>query len=98
MVKYSKEYKLDAVRFSDYLGVAYTAGWLGIPYYTLKDWRKQFKKFGDQAFVGRGKKHQNENKANQLKIQQLEAENFNLKQELETVREALAILAKNSRK
>ena len=43
MVKYEKSFKFEAIALSDIFGVAYTAGWLGIPYCTLKDWRRQYK-------------------------------------------------------
>ncbi len=40
MSTYSKEFKQDALRLSDEIGVKKAAVQLGIPYYTLADWRK----------------------------------------------------------
>lgn len=92
MVKYEKSFKFEAIALSDIFGVAYTAGWLGIPYCTLKDWRRQYKKYGVQAFSGRCSRSQNnENDAIQ-QIINLKSENAELRKELETLKAALAIL------
>ena len=40
MVKYSKEFKEQALLLSDEIGVKKAAGQLGINYSTLADWRK----------------------------------------------------------
>lgn len=39
MGTYDKQFKKEAVRLSDEIGVKKAAGQLGIPYYTLADWR-----------------------------------------------------------
>ena len=40
---YSKEFKEEAIRLSDEIGNKKTAAQLGIPYYTLADWRNKSK-------------------------------------------------------
>ena len=40
MSKYSKEFKEEALKLSDEIGVKKTALQLGLQYYTLADWRK----------------------------------------------------------
>ena len=40
---YSKEFKSEAIRLSDEIGVKKAASQLGIPYYTLADWRNRSK-------------------------------------------------------
>ena len=43
MATYSKEFKEEAIRLSDEIGNKKAAAQLGIPYYTLADWRNQSK-------------------------------------------------------
>ena len=43
MSKYSKEFKEEAIRLSDEIGNKKAAAQLGIPYYTLADWRNKSK-------------------------------------------------------
>ena len=50
--KYDKEFKEEAVKLSNEIGVKQAAAQLGIPYYSLAEWRR--KAFGDHAFVGSG--------------------------------------------
>jgi len=54
MRKYDKEFKEEAVKLSDELGVKQAAAQLGVPYYSLAEWRQKRKNFGDHAFVGSG--------------------------------------------
>lgn len=42
-MKYSKEFKQEALKLSDEIGVKKTASQLGIQYYTLVEWRKNRK-------------------------------------------------------
>ena len=39
MVIYEKSFKEEAVKLSDEIGVKKGAAQLGVPYYTLADWR-----------------------------------------------------------
>ena len=43
MTKYSKEFKEEALKLSDEIGNKKAASQLGIPYYTLADWRNKSK-------------------------------------------------------
>ena len=43
MATYSKEFKAEALRLSDEIGVKKAAEQLGIPYFTLADWRSSRK-------------------------------------------------------
>ena len=54
MRKYDKEFKEEAFKLSDEVGVKQAAAQLGIPYYSLADWRQKRKAYGDHAFVGSG--------------------------------------------
>ena len=52
MRKYDKGFKEEAVKLSDEVGVKQASAQLGIPYYTLAEWRHKRKAYGDHAFVG----------------------------------------------
>ena len=72
MSKYSKEFKEEALKLSDEIGVKKAALQLGLQYYTLADWRKARKY---------AKKHTvvlTENEAH-AKICELERENAELR-------------------
>ena len=43
MKKYSKEFKEEALRLSDEVGLKKAAAQLGLNYYTIADWRKNRK-------------------------------------------------------
>lgn len=42
-MKYNKEFKAEALKLSDEIGVQKAAQQLGLPYYTLTDWCKDRK-------------------------------------------------------
>lgn len=42
-MKYSKEFKEEALKLSDEIGVKKAAAQLGVQYYTIADWRKNRK-------------------------------------------------------
>lgn len=54
MRKYDKGFKEEAVKLSDEVGVKQAAAQLGVPYYSLAEWRQKRKAYGDHAFVGSG--------------------------------------------
>ena len=86
MSKYSKEFKEEALKLSDEIGVQ-----LGVQYYTLADWRKARKY---------AKKHTvvlTENEAN-AKICELERENAELRLANEILKDALGFFAKDRKK
>jgi transposase len=43
MGKYSNAFKLEAIKLSDEIGLKKAAAQLGLPYYTLADWRNNSK-------------------------------------------------------
>lgn len=52
MTTYEKSFKEEAVKLSDEIGIKKAAQQLGIPYYTLADWRHRQNIHGSQAHVG----------------------------------------------
>lgn len=95
MRKYDKGFKEEAVKLSDEVGVKQTAAQLGIPYYTLAEWRQKRKAFGDHAFVGSGIRRDaplSENEREMMKqIRELQKAN-------EILKDALGFFAKDRKK
>ena len=88
MATYENSFKEEAVRLSDDIGVKQAAAQLGIPYWTLADWRAARKAKGSQAFVGSGHKRLPTDEK-ERRILELEKENADLKRANEILKDAL---------
>ena len=91
MTTYSKEFKAEALRLSDEIGVQKAAKQLGIPYYTLADWRRSRKE----------KQPENMEKSDEdirKRNRELEKENAELRQANEILKDALGFFAKDRKK
>ena len=95
MRKYDKEFKEEAVKLSDEVGVKQAAGQLGISYYTLAEWRHKRKAYGDHAFVGSGIRRDAPLSENE---RQLIRENAQLRKANEILKDALGFFAKDRKK
>ena len=94
MRKYDKEFKEEAVKLSDEIGVKQAAAQLGIPYYSLAEWRQKRKAFGDHAFVGSGIRRDaplSENERLMKEITELQKAN-------EILKDALGFFAKDRKR
>ena len=94
---YEKSFKEEAVRLSDEIGVKKAAEQLGVPYYTLADWRQQRKRYSAQAYVGSGHKRMSAGPKEQ-ELYELRKENAELRRANEILQEALGFFAKNRKK
>ena len=94
---YEKSFKEEAVRLSDEIGVKKAAEQLGVPYYTLADWRQQRKRFSTQAYVGSGHKRMSADPKDQ-ELYELRKEIAELRRSNEILQEALGFFAKNRKK
>ena len=91
MTKYSKEFKEEALKLSDEIGVKKAAEQLGLQYYTLADWRKLRKlKIKNKVVF-------TEDEASR-RISELERENRELKQANEILKDALGFFAKDRKR
>ena len=91
MTKYSKEFKEEALKLSDEIGVKKAAEQLGLQYYTLADWRKLRKlKIKNKVVF-------TEDEASR-RISELERENRELKQANDILKDALGFFAKDRKK
>ena len=91
MRKYNKEFKEESVKLSDEIGVKQAAAQLGIPYYSLAEWRQKRKAFGDHAFVGSGIRRDAPLSENE---RQLIKENSELRKANEILKDALVFSPK----
>lgn len=91
MKKYSKEFREEALKLSDEIGVKKTASQLGVQYYTLAEWRKNRKaetKMPDPATDAEQR----------ARIRELERENNELRQANDILKDALGFFAKDRKK
>ena len=96
-MQYDKTFKEEAVRLSEDIGVKNAASQLGIHYYTLYGWRKEYKKYGSSAYLGSGHKRKVLTGKDQ-RILELEKENNELKHSNEILKEALGFFAVRRKK
>ena len=91
MKRYCKEFKSEAVRLSDEIGVKKAAEQLGLAYYTLADWRQQRKERERKSAP------LSDQDAREL-IERLERENRELREANEILKDALGFFAKDRKK
>ena len=96
-MKYDNSFKLEALKLSDEIGVRKAAEQLGIPYYTLADWRNIRKSVGESAFVGSGNRREPLDEKDR-RIQELENELRETKRANEILKDALGFFAESRRK
>lgn len=77
MMTYDKRFKEEALKLSDEIGVTKAATQLGIPYYTLSNWRYKQRAYGDLVHVSSGHKRETGDEKDQ-RIRHLEKENAEL--------------------
>ena len=93
MAKYSREFKEEALKLSDEIGVKKAASQLGLPYYTLADWRNRTR----DRITGQHKKEMSLTEQ-EIRIRELERENAELKEANEILKDALGFFAKDRKK
>ncbi|MBQ6212338.1 MAG: transposase [Ruminococcus sp.] len=86
-MKYSKEFKEEAIRLSDEIGLKEASQQLNLQYYTLSDWRSK-----RNAREKREKSFITDNELRERNLE-LERENAELRKANEILKEALALVA-----
>ena len=97
MTTYEKSFKEEAVRLSDEIGVKLAASQLGIPYWTLADWRAARRARGSKACIGSGHRLRPGDEE-ERQIYELKKENAELKRANEILKDALGFFAESRRK
>lgn len=88
---YSKEFKEEAIRLSDEIGNKKAAAQLGIPYYTLADWRNRSKHKPKEVQVLSEEELR-------IRNRELERENAELREANNILKDALGFFAKDRKK
>ena len=91
-MKYSKEFKEEALKLSDEIGLKKAAQQLGNQYYTLSDWRSK-----RNAAIKAQKNQMSDEEANKL-ILELEQENAELRKANDILKDALGFFARDLKK
>ena len=90
MKHYSKEFKEEALKLSDEIGLKKAAQQLGIAYYTLADWRS-IRRNAPPVEIPSAEEQA-------ARIRELERENAELQKANEILKDALGFFAKDRRK
>ena len=91
-MKYSKEFKEEALKLSDEIGLKKAAQQLGIQYYTLSDWRSK------RNAAVKAKKYQMSDEELTQRNLELERENAELRKANDILKDALVFFAKGRKK
>jgi len=91
MNRYSKEFKSEALKLSDEIGVKRAAAQLGIQYYTIADWRRHRKIDAENA-------HPMSDAELKMRNSELEREIDELHKANEILKDALGFFAKDRKK
>ncbi len=93
---YSNEFKAQSIKLSDEVGTKKAAAQLGIPYFTLADWRNRVREkiegTSPESSTGKALTEQ------ELRIRELEKENAELRNANEILKDALGFFAKDRKK
>ena len=93
-MKYDNSFKLEALMLSDEIGLRKASDQLGIPYYTLSEWRNIRKSEGESAFVESGNRRTPLDEKDR-RIQELENELREVKRANEILKDALGYFAES---
>ena len=91
-MKYSKEFKEEALKLSDEIGLKKAAQQLGIQYYTLSDWRSK------RNAAIKAQKNQMSDEELKKRNLELERENAELRKANNILKDALGFFAKDQKK
>lgn len=90
--KFSKEYKVEAIRLAEQRGTRAASESLGIDISLIYNWKKALESDGAEAFRGNGNRTGLEEENRQLRL-----ENLRLRQEAEILKKASAYFARNQK-
>lgn len=96
MAKYRNEFKKEALKLSDEIGVKKAAAQLGLPYYTLADWRNRTRDRITGGSANLTKPADPEVQA--ARIRELERENAELRSANDILKDALGFFARDRKK
>ena len=89
MIRYTKEFKEEALKLSDEIGVKQAASQLGLAYHTLAEWRLRRKHRSEKSLS-----HEEQ----EIRLRELERENAELRKANDILKDALGFFAKDRKK
>lgn len=96
-MKYDNSFKLEALALSDEIGPKKASEQLGIPYYTIADWRYDRKKHGKGISLNKGDTASAFDEKNR-RIRELEAELQETRRANEILKDALGFFVERRKK
>ena len=96
-MKYEKRFKEEAVKLSDEMGIKKASAQLGVPYYTISEWRQQRSRNGKVGYSSNKYKGMTEEEKDQ-RIRELERANSELEKANDILKDALGFFAKDRKK
>ncbi|NLA53054.1 MAG: transposase [Clostridiales bacterium] len=97
MKRYDKQFKEEAVRLSQEIGVRRAAEQLGLSYHTLSSWRRSKKEHGEAAFVGSGRPYLSDDGMSARELE-LQREVNELRIANEILKDALGFFARDRKR
>lgn len=97
MARYTTEFKKEALKLTEEVGLKKAASQLGIPYYTLADWRHRTR---DRIMGEKAQESKPARKAEgtEQRVQELERENAELRSANEILKDALSFFVRDRKK
>ncbi len=95
--RYDNQFKEEALRLVDEVGIAKAAEQLGVSRWTIREWRKKKAAYGEQAYVGSGNKRKPTNEKDRL-IAEKDREIQELRRSNEILKEALSFFVVSRKK
>ncbi len=95
--RYDTQFKEEALRLVEEVGMTKAADQLGVSAWTLRDWRKKKAAYGEQAYVGSGHKRVPANEKDRI-IAEQQKEIQELRRANEILKEALGFFAAGRKK
>lgn len=96
---YDKQYKEQALKLAEDIGIRNASEKLGISYHTLYDWRRKQRKHGADSFIGSGHAYKKESDASKSSREiALERENEELRRANDILKDALGFFAQDRKK
>jgi len=97
MTRYTTEFKKEALKLSDEVGLKKAASQLGLPYYTLADWRHRTREKITGEKSQESKPAMKGEEAEQ-RVRELERENAELRSANEILKDALSFFVRDRKK
>jgi transposase len=94
-MKYEEGFKKEAVKLAVEIGIKKAGEELGVPYYTLREWKRKEREYGEIAYVGSGRKRIEKGREREI---ELEKELNRVKRANEILKGALSFFVREQKR